>query len=108
MERERAKMEQRPSIYDRTCLDLPQNTINQWISQSRPYTIRLKMSEGKSTIKDTVYGEIVFDHQFVDDPILIKSDGYPTYHYANVVDDHCMKITHVLRGEVGINFLQNK
>jgi glutamyl/glutaminyl-tRNA synthetase len=101
-ERERATQEQRPSIYDRKCIDLPQSTLETWLSQSRPHTVRLRMSDGKTTLNDMVYGQVTFEHRFIDDPVLMKSDGYPTYHYANVIDDYCMKISHVLRGEVEI------
>lgn len=60
------------------------------------------MPEGETTIKDIVLGDIAFKNSFVDDQVLLKSDGFPTYHLANVVDDHFMKITHVIRGEVGL------
>ena len=57
---------------------------------------------GDTVIQDIVYGEVTVQHSAVEDQVLLKSDGYPTYHLANVVDDHLMEITHVLRGEVSI------
>lgn len=59
-----------------------------------------KMKEGLVQFKDVVYGNIEHDKKLLDDTILLKSDGFPTYHFANVVDDHCMEISHVLRGQV--------
>ena len=56
--------------------------------------------DGHTVIQDTVYGEVTVHHSSVEDQVLLKSDGYPTYHLANVVDDHSMQISHVLRGEV--------
>ena len=56
--------------------------------------------EGYTVIQDTVYGEVKVQHSSIEDQVLLKSDGYPTYHLANVVDDHYMEISHVLRGEV--------
>jgi nondiscriminating glutamyl-tRNA synthetase len=99
-EREKAIKENRPIIYDRLCSDLPLKTIEYCLSQSRPFTIRLRMSNEIMEVNDAVHGIISFNSQYIDDPILIKSDGFPTYHFANVIDDYCMKITHVLRGEV--------
>lgn len=55
--------------------------------------------QGETTVHDLVYGTVTFDNKLIDDQILMKSDGFPTYHHANVVDDHLMGITHVLRGE---------
>jgi glutamyl/glutaminyl-tRNA synthetase len=55
---------------------------------------------GSSEWKDLVHGRVVFNNSVLDDQVLMKSDGYPTYHFANVVDDHLMKISHVIRGEV--------
>ena len=64
-----------------------------------PYVIRQNNpTEGTTTFKDVIYGDITVDNSELDDMILIKSDGYPTYNFANVVDDHLMQITHVVRG----------
>ena len=62
--------------------------------------IRMLVPHGVSEWKDMIHGKVVFNNNVVDDQILIKSDGYPTYHFANVVDDSLMKISHVIRGEV--------
>jgi glutamyl-tRNA synthetase len=69
-------------------------------AQNEPYVIRLKVpQEGETTVQDIIRGEVVFHNEQVDDQVLLKSDGFPTYHLANVVDDHLMEITHVIRGE---------
>ena len=87
------------SHYDRHCLSLSQDEINNNLKSGMPYVIRQKMpTEGKTTFEDAVYGTISVDNSELDDQILIKSDGMPTYNFANVVDDHLMKITHVVRG----------
>ena len=73
-------------------------------SQPRPFTIRLKVpTEGSTTFRDELRGDVTFDHGNVDDQVLMKSDGYPTYHLANVVDDHLMGITDVIRAEEWIS-----
>jgi glutamyl/glutaminyl-tRNA synthetase len=86
-------------MYDRACLGLSPQDIQDKMSRGEPHTIRLKIPEGKTTVKDLLRGYVQFDHAGIDDQVLMKSDGYPTYHLANVVDDHAMKITHVIRGE---------
>lgn len=85
--------------YDRLCLSLSEKEIKRNIAAKIPYTIRLKIPEGKTKFKDLIHGEIIFQNKEIDDQILLKSDGYPTYHLANVIDDHLMKISHVIRGE---------
>ncbi|CAG8441631.1 16883_t:CDS:2 [Acaulospora colombiana] len=85
--------------YDRHCLYLSQGEIDENLSQGTPFTIRLKTPDGIITVKDLIYGNVEFNEKYIDDAILMKSDGYPTYHLANVIDDHLMGITHVLRGE---------
>ena len=73
---------------------------------STKYVIKLKINKNSSLkINDMVRGDIEFDLNLIDDPIIIKSDGFPTYHFANVIDDHLMKITHVIRGEEWISSL---
>lgn len=85
--------------YDRHCRDLPEEEIQQSLAAGNPYVIRQKMPlVGETTFIDTVYGAITVPNKELDDQILIKADGYPTYNFANVVDDHLMAITHVLRG----------
>ena len=85
--------------YDRHCRDLPQEEIEANLAEGKPYVIRQKMpTEGKTTFSDAVFGEITVDNAELQDQILIKTDGYPTYNFANVIDDHTMGITHVVRG----------
>jgi nondiscriminating glutamyl-tRNA synthetase len=86
--------------YDRKCRNLEAGEISQKLEQGIPHVIRLKMPlEGDTVIEDIIRGTVSFQNELQDDQILIKSDGYPTYHLANVVDDHLMGITHVIRGE---------
>lgn len=90
--------------YDRHCRDLPLAEAEQRRGQGEPHVVRLKMPlEGKATLHDTLRGTIEFEYHLLDDQVLLKSDGFPTYHLAVVVDDHLMGITHVIRGEEWIN-----
>lgn len=89
--------------YDRQCAALSPEEVEQKLSASEPSVIRLKIPAGKTVIDDAIRGRIEIDNREVDDQVLIKSDGYPTYHLANVVDDHMMGITHVIRGEEWIS-----
>ena len=85
--------------YDRHCRDLPSEEINKLLAEGVPYVIRQKMPiDGETTFTDAVYGEITAPNSELQDQILIKTDGYPTYNFANVIDDHTMGITHVVRG----------
>lgn len=85
--------------YDRHCRDLPQEEINRLLAEGTPYVIRQKMPiDGETKFVDAVFGEITVDNSELQDQILIKADGYPTYNFANVIDDHTMGITHVVRG----------
>jgi len=86
--------------YDRRYRDLPQAEIDALIASGRPHVIRLKMPlTGETVIDDGLRGPITFKNDELDDQILLKSDGFPTYHLANVVDDFHMRITHVIRAE---------
>ncbi len=86
--------------YDKHCLNLSQEEINKNLRDNLPYVIRLNVpAEQKIVIQDIIRGTVEFESNIIDDQVLIKSDGYPTYHLANVIDDHLMKITHVIRGE---------
>lgn len=86
--------------YDKHCLNLTQDEIENNLKNSIPYVIRLNVKPNQKIIfQDIVRDEVIFDSDNIDDQVLIKSDGYPTYHLANVVDDHLMKISHVIRGE---------
>lgn len=85
--------------YDRHCRDLDQAEIDRLLAEGTPYVIRQKMPiEGETKFVDAVFGEITVDNSELQDQILIKADGYPTYNFANVIDDHTMGITHVVRG----------
>ncbi len=87
------------SHYDGHCRDLPQEEINAKLAAGVPYVIRQKIpAEGVTGFDDVVYGHIEVNNSELDDQILIKTDGMPTYNFANVVDDHLMGITHVIRG----------
>ncbi|BDU49763.1 glutamate--tRNA ligase [Haliovirga abyssi] len=86
--------------YDGHCRSLTKEEVEANLKEGKPYVIRLKMPyEGKTVIKDLLRGEVSFENDKIDDQILLKSDGFPTYHLANVVDDHLMGITHVIRAE---------
>ncbi|MEI7811778.1 MAG: glutamate--tRNA ligase [Ignavibacteria bacterium] len=88
------------SKYDKHCLHLSENEIKQKLENNEPRVIRMNVEPNiKVVFDDIVRGAVEFDSSVIDDQILIKSDQYPTYHLANVVDDHLMKITHVIRGE---------
>lgn len=85
--------------YDRHCRDLSKEEIQQKLDEGIPYIIRQKMPlQGTTSFEDEVYGKVSVENETLDDQILIKSDGMPTYNFANVVDDHTMGITHVVRG----------
>ncbi len=87
------------SIYDKHCLQLSREEVEEKLSAGVPYVIRQNNPQtGTTTFHDEIYGDITVDNAELDDMILIKSDGYPTYNFANVVDDHLMGITHVVRG----------
>ena len=86
-------------VYDKHCLHLSKEEIEANLAAGKPYVIRINMpTEGTTTFHDEIYGDITVPNEELDDMILIKSDGYPTYNFANVVDDHLMGITHVVRG----------
>lgn len=86
--------------YDKHCLHLSEDEINENLKNSVPHVVRMDVQPGQQVvIEDVIRGRVEFNSDVVDDQILIKSDGYPTYHLANVIDDHSMKITHVIRGE---------
>ena len=87
------------SIYDKHCLHLSKEEVETNLAAGKPYVIRQNNpTEGTTTFEDEIYGDITVDNSELDDMILIKSDGFPTYNFANVVDDHLMGITHVVRG----------
>ena len=87
------------SVYDKHCLSLSKEEIEANLAAGKPFVIRQNIpNEGTTTFHDELYGDITVENAELDDMILIKSDGYPTYNFANVVDDHTMNITHVVRG----------
>lgn len=86
-------------IYDKHCLHLDEEEVEKNLAEGKPFVIRQNIPmEGTTTFHDELYGDITVENAELDDMILIKSDGYPTYNFANVVDDHTMNITHVVRG----------
>lgn len=97
--KQKCEKEGRTFRYDRHCMNLSENEIEYKLSNNEPYVIRQKMpDDGVTVFEDSVYGTIKIENKELEDQILIKSDGMPTYNFAHVVDDHLMKITHVIRG----------
>lgn len=87
------------AIYDKRCLKLSKEEVEAKLAAGEPHVIRFNMpTEGTTTFHDVIYGDITVNNEELEDLILIKTDGYPTYNFANVVDDHLMGITHVVRG----------
>ncbi len=87
------------TIYDKHCLSLSREEVEANLAAGKPFVVRQNNPrEGTTTFHDELYGDITVENAELDDMILIKSDGYPTYNFANVVDDHTMNITHVVRG----------
>ncbi len=94
-----ATKNKKPFMYDGHCKKLSKEEVLEKIKNGEKYVIRQKMPKyGKSTYIDQVYGKITIENSVLEDQILLKSDGLPTYNFANVIDDHLMKITHVIRG----------
>lgn len=99
MLRENANALNRPFKYDKHCLHLSKEEIAEKLASGIPFVIRQNNpTTGTTTFDDEIFGKITVDNSELDDMILIKSDGFPTYNFANVVDDHLMSITHVVRG----------
>lgn len=92
----------KPPMYDRHCYNLSeaekQKQITDFTAQGKKPVVRFLIPEGKTIINDLIFGEITYEHKVLDDQVILKSDGFPTYHLAVVVDDHFMEITHVIRG----------
>ena len=87
------------TVYDKHCLGLSKEEVEANLAAGKPFVIRQNNpTEGTTTFRDELYGDITVQNAELDDMVLIKSDGYPTYNFANVVDDHTMNITHVVRG----------
>lgn len=97
--RQRQTVMKVPTKYDKKCSRLSKEEIEEKLASGIPYVIRQKVPEyGKTTFRDEVFGEITVDNAILDDNVLLKADGLPTYNFANVVDDHLMHITHIIRG----------
>ncbi len=89
-----------PEMYDKHCRNIDPAEAKKRVDAGESHVIRMKMpSEGKSRVNDLIRGVVEFDYALIDDQVLMKSDGFPTYHLAVVVDDHLMRITHVFRGD---------
>lgn len=87
-------------MYDRCCLKLSADEIKKKLESGEKYVIRQKINTGGATeFEDIIRGKVSFENKLLDDQVLLKSGGYPTYNFANVIDDHLMKISHVIRGE---------
>ena len=98
------RLKELKSKYDRHCLKLSKEEIEQKLKNNEAHVIRLKLPDNEVvTFKDAVRGDISFNTKDLDDQVLIKSDGIPTYHFAVVIDDHLMEITHVMRGDEWIS-----
>ncbi len=96
MVRDAQRARGQPPMYDRHCRDLPADAI----APDAPHVIRLKVPmEGETVVHDLLKGDIVFENKLLDDQVLMKTDGFPTYHLAVVVDDHLMCITHIIRAD---------
>lgn len=102
--REYQKMNKLPPGYDRRCRTLSKDEIADSLRAGMPHTVRLKIPlHGQTRFEDEIRGTVVYENAVLDDFVIMKSDGYPTYHLANVVDDRLMEITHVIRGEEWIS-----
>jgi len=96
--REEQRKHSQPTRYDRRCLGR-QDEVAAERAQGQPAVLRLRMPDGTTEWDDVIRGRVVFDNKDIDDQVLLKSDGFPTYHLAVVVDDHVMDITHVIRSD---------
>lgn len=104
--RNKQQQEKKPTMYDRYCRNLSQEEVKQKLSANEPWVIRLKIPDEKDfVVRDEIRGDIHFDLGLIEDTVLIKSDGFATYHLAAMVDDHVMEVTHVLRGEEWLSSL---
>ncbi len=101
--RQRAVAAKENYRYDRAALELPRGTIKEWLAEGRDHVVRFKMPDEDVVIHDLVRGEVTVQRQELDDFVIRKRDGFPTYHFAVVVDDALMGVTHVLRGQEHLN-----
>ena len=99
-----AKRQKHNYRYDRSALKLDQATIQAYLDEGRPYVVRFKLPNDEPiVVRDEVRGEVTVDPKEMDDFVIVKADGYPTYHFAVVVDDELMDVTHVIRGQEHLN-----
>jgi len=85
--------------YDRTCLDMPEAERRKYLETGTPYVLRFRVPDGETTFNDFVHGPTVFRNEEIEDFVLLRSDGTPTYHLSVVTDDIAMEITHIIRGD---------
>ncbi|HAL50274.1 MAG: Glutamate-tRNA ligase [Candidatus Uhrbacteria bacterium GW2011_GWD2_41_121] len=97
--REQQRTTKQTPKYDRHCLNLSGEEVKARIEAGEQYVVRMKVPEGETIVDDVVRGSVKFQNADIDDQVILKSDGFPTYHLAVVIDDALMKITHVIRGE---------
>lgn len=99
-DRRMQQMMKKPLMYAKRCLNQTKEEVKEKLTEQKPYVIRMKIPAQKEIIcKDEIRGDLIFTPENVDDQVILKSDGFPTYHLASVVDDHLMEITHLVRGE---------
>jgi glutamyl-tRNA synthetase len=103
LQRKLAQKNKIPYKYNRAALSLNSNTINKYLSEGKPYTIRFKIPEGVTEFSDLVHGKTVFKNEDIEDFIILRSDNSPVYMLAVVADDHDMNITHIIRGDDHLN-----
>ncbi len=98
--RQKLQEEKKPLRYDRHCRNLSADEVQKNLTENKAYVVRLKVPDNKDiVVRDEIRGEVVFNSNEIDEQVLLKSDGFPTYHLGVVVDDYLMKISHVVRGE---------
>lgn len=101
--REQQQIAKQTTKYDRLCCKLSHEEIQKRLSANESHVIRMKIPEGKSVFHDEIRGDVVIDNSEIDDQVLLKADGFPTYHLAVAVDDQLMGVTHVIRGDEWIS-----
>lgn len=101
--RQQQQSEKRQPKYDRHCLELSDDYVHAELQKGTPFVVRMRVPKGESNWNDVIRGPVSFSNDEVDDQVLLKSDGFPTYHLAVVVDDHLMEISTVIRGEEWIS-----
>ena len=101
--REQQRLAKLQPKYDRACLGLDKEEVEKRLAAGEDHVIRLQMPEGETVFEDAIRGSVKINNSEIDDQVLVKTDGFPTYHLAVVVDDHLMGITHIIRGEEWIS-----